>query len=212
MKVFVTGATGAIGRFAIPRLLADGHEVTGLARNGEKAAALVAAGARAAEVSLFDANALTAGITGHDAVANLATAIPPLGKAWRATAWAENNRIRTDGSTTVIDAALAAGVPRVLQESITFTYPDHGNRWIDEGLPIEPVATGHSTTVAEANAQRFADAGGTGVVLRFGAFYGPGSIQSDAILSAGRRHIGLVMGRPDGYLSSIHLADAAAAV
>ena len=212
MKVFVTGATGAIGRFVVPRLVAEGHEVTALARTTEKAEALVAAGASAAQVSLFDTDAMAAALAGHDAVANLATAIPPAGRAWRAASWAENDRIRTDGSRSVVDAALAAGVGRVLQESITFTYPDHGDGWIDETLPIEPVASGRSTVVAESSAQRFTDAGGIGVVLRFGAFYGPGSSHSDLIISAARRHVGLVMGRPEGYVSSIHLHDAAAAV
>ncbi len=211
MKVFVTGATGAVGRFVVPRLLAENHEITALARTNEKATVLTDAGASVAQVSMFDRVALTSAFAGHDVVVNLATAIPPASRAWRASSWAENRRIRTEGSTAVVDAALAAGVRQVVQESITFTYPDRGDRWIDEDVPIEPPPGTYSTAVAEANAQRFTDAGHAGLVLRFGAFYGPGSAQSDQILAAARRHVGLVMGRPGGYLSSIHLDDAAAA-
>ena len=210
MKVFVTGGTGAIGRLVVLRLVAR-HEVTALARTPEKATALAAAGARTAEVSLFDPEQLAAAFAGHDVVLNLATAIPPPNKALQAAAWTENNRIRTEGSTAVVDAALAAGVGQVVQESIIFPYPDSGDRWIDEEVPLDPVAALQSTVVAESNARRFTDAGRTGVVLRFGAFYGPGSSQSDQILDAARRHIGLAIGRPGGYISSIHVDDAAAA-
>lgn len=210
MKVFVTGATGAVGRFVVPRLAAR-HEVTALARTPEKATTLAAAGAKAAEVSIFDPEELAAAFAGHDVVLNLATAIPPPNKALQTPAWAENNRIRTEGSTAVVDAALAAGVGQVVQESIIFPYPDSGDRWIDEEVALDPVAALRSTVVAESNAQRFTDAGRDGVVLRFGAFYGPGSSQSDQILDAARRHIGLAIGRPSGYISSIHVDDAAAA-
>jgi nucleoside-diphosphate-sugar epimerase len=212
MKVFVTGATGAIGRFAVPALVRAGHDVTALARDDAKAARLARDGAVASMVSLFDATALAAAFAGHDAVANLATAIPPMTGAIRPGAWAMNNRIRTEGSTAVVDAALAAGVGRLVQESITFPYPDRGAEWIDESVPIAPSTLTKSVEVAEANAARFTAAGGTGVVLRFGLFYGPGSDHAEQFVKAARRRVGPVVGRPDAYQSSIHLADAASAV
>ena len=195
MKLFVTGATGAVGRFVVPLLVAQGHDVTALARTEDKAKVLQEAGATAARVSIFDPDELAATFAGHDVVLNLATAIPPMNRAWRASSWAENNRIRSEGSKAVVDAALAAGVEQVVQESITFIYPDHGDAWISEDLPVEPPPGVASVGLAEANAQRLTDAGGRGVVLRFGAFYGPGSSQSDQIIAAARRHIGLAVGR-----------------
>src|SRR2546421_141783 len=98
MRVFVTGGTGAIGRFVIPALVGAGHEVTALARDDAKAARLEREGAHVARVSLFDRDALTKAFAGHDAVANLATAIPPTKEAFKPTAWATNTRIRTEGS------------------------------------------------------------------------------------------------------------------
>jgi nucleoside-diphosphate-sugar epimerase len=65
---------------------------------------------------------------------------------------------------------------------------------------------------AEANAHRFWEAGGTGIVVRFGWFYGPGAAHSERLFALARRHLGLVLGPPDSYVSSIHVADAAAAV
>ena len=81
--MFVTGATGAIGRFVVPELVKAGHVVTALARTDEKATQLERQGARPARVSLFDAAALKDVFAGVDAVCNLATAIPPVAKGAR---------------------------------------------------------------------------------------------------------------------------------
>ena len=213
MKVFVTGATGAIGRFAVPELVAAGHEVIGLARSEEKAAQLAQQGASAAQVSMFDESALKEVFAGCDAVCNLATSIPPVAKAASMKNWAENDRIRREGSAAVVNAALLAGVGRVVQESITFTYPDRGSEWIDETTAIAPPPLGDSVPVAEENTARFTREGGAGVVLRFGLFYGPGSDHTVQFLRAARRHVAPVAGPPGGnYQSSIHLHDAGTAV
>jgi nucleoside-diphosphate-sugar epimerase len=91
-------------------------------------------------------------------------------------------------------------------------YRDQGARWVDENVPIDryPMAQGNIT--AETNAHRFSQSGGTGIVLRFGWFYGPGAAHSEQMLAQARHHIGFVLGPPNGYVSSIHVADAAAAV
>jgi nucleoside-diphosphate-sugar epimerase len=212
MKVFVTGGTGAIGRFAVPALHDAGHEVTALARSDEKAAWLERQGAHPVAVSLFDVDALTGAFAGHDAVVNLATAIPRAKDALKASAWEANTRIRTEGSTAVVDAALAAGVPRLVQESIGFTYVDGADTWQDESDPIDLPPGIDAVAVAEANAIRFTDAGRIGIVLRFGYFYGTGSAHTDVFIRLARRHVGPVAGRPQAYQSSIHLADAASAV
>ncbi|MBD0860523.1 NAD-dependent epimerase [Gordonia sp. zg691] len=112
----------------------------------------------------------------------------------------------------LVAAAVAAGVPRVLQESVAMVYVDSGHRWIDEKFPVEhyPIAAGNHA--AEASAHRFTGSGGAGVVLRFGMFYGAGAAHSEQLMALARRRIGFRAGRPDAYVSSIHLADAADAV
>jgi nucleoside-diphosphate-sugar epimerase len=212
MKVFVTGGTGAIGRFVVPVLHNAGHEVTALARRDEKAKWLEGQGARPVEISLFDVDALTGAFAGHDVIANLATAIPRTKDALKASAWEANTRIRTEGSTAVVDGALAADVPRLIQESISFTYADGGDRWLDEREPIDVPPGIDAVGVAEANANRFTDADRIGIVLRFGFFYGAGSAHTDEFIRLARHHIGPVAGRSHAYQSSIHLADAASAV
>lgn len=91
-------------------------------------------------------------------------------------------------------------------------YRDHGACWIDEDAPVDhyPAAVGNHG--AEANAHRFAAAGGTAVVLRLGLFYGPGARHSEQMFAQARRHVTPIFGPPQGFVSSIHVADAAAAV
>lgn len=212
MNIFVSGATGAIGRFAVPALLRAGHHVTGVARDDAKAKQLVGAGAQAVPVSIFERDALVEVIRGHEVVVNLATRIPPLKQMGDPAAWAENDRIRREASGILAGAADAAGATRFVQESITFTYPDRGEEWIDENVPPETPASLSSTTAAEAAAHRFTELGGVGVVLRFGALYGPGSEVTIASARLARRHIAMALGDPKGYISSVHMADAGAAV
>ncbi|HEX8804011.1 MAG TPA: NAD(P)H-binding protein, partial [Acidimicrobiales bacterium] len=212
MKVFVAGATGAIGRFAVPALRGAGHDVTAVARSDAKAQELREQGATAVTASIFDREALVPLVAGHDAVVQIATHIPPTRQAGRASAWAENDRIRRQASAALAGAAADAGVGRYVQESITFTYPDRGDAWIDEDVPVDPPEALSSVLDAEAAARRFTGAGGTGVVLRFGALYGPGSEQTAMIARLARRHVGMVMGRAGGYVSVLHLADAGTAV
>jgi nucleoside-diphosphate-sugar epimerase len=212
MRVFVTGGTGAIGGHTVPALVAAGHEVTALARNDTKASVLASQGATPVQVSLFDPGGLTKAFDGHDAVVNMATALPSPQRFILESAWTECQRIRAEGSATVLDAALAAVVPRLVQESVAMIYHDGGDHWINEESPVDhyPIASGNHA--AETSARRFAESGSDAVILRFGLFYGPGAAHSEQIMAMARHHIAFQAGRRDAYMSSIHLSDAANAV
>ena len=212
MHVFVTGGTGAIGRPAVVALIEAGHDVSALARTPDRAAWLEDRGARAVAVSLFDRPGLALAFAGPDAVVNLATAMPSTSRFVRPSAWAETQRIRTAGSATVVDAALDAGVERVVQESVVMLYPDRGAAWIDEDVPVDRYPLAEGNLAAEASARRFTAAGGQGVVLRLGWFHGPGAAHSEQLLALARRHLATMIGPPGGYVSSIHVADAGTAV
>ena len=212
MRVFLIGGTGAAGTPALAALVAAGHEVTALARSPEKADVVAASGASPVIASIYDSGELEVAFAGHDVVVNLATAIPPNTKFMSNKAWAINDRVRREGSTNIVDAAIAAGVGRVVQESVVMIYPDSDDRWIDESVAPDKFPLAQGNLAAEANAKRFTDAGGTGVVLRFGWFYGPGATHSEEAFALGRRHLYMQLGRPDTYVSSIHMHDAAQAV
>jgi nucleoside-diphosphate-sugar epimerase len=212
MRVFLTGGTGAIGGYAVRALLDAGHTVTALARTPAKAAVLSRQGAEPVTVSLFDAAALATRFTGQDAVINLATAMPPTARFMVRRAWRATERVRTEGSAAVVTAALRAGVPRLVQESVAMLYRDQGAAWVDEDAPVDHYPATAGNHAAEASARRFAAAGGVAVVLRLGLFYGPGAKHSEEMLTLARRHVGLVMGPAGSYLSSIHVADGGSAV
>lgn len=212
MRVFVTGGTGAIGVHTVPALVRAGHTVSALARTEAKAQALRGQGATPVLASLFDRGELAAAFAGHDAVVNLASALPSTTAFIRKSAWRECERVRTEGSAAVVAAARDMGISKVIQESVAMIYADGGAGWIDEDHPVDhyPISAGNHA--AEASARRFAETGGDATILRFGVFYGPHAAHSEQILDLARRHIGFVPGRADTYLSSIHVSDAADAV
>ena len=213
MKVFVAGGTGAIGTHAVREIVSAGHQVSVITRSDEKSALIRSLGASPISVSLFDRQGLKGILPGFDAVVNLATAIPPTSRFMQSRAWIENDRIRKEGSATLVDSALSSDVPRYIQESVSMLYRDAGNDWVDEGDATDrfPMAAGNHA--AEANALRFTQQGRIGVVLRFGWFYGPGATHSEEFLELARHYgICIMMGPPDGYVSSIHMEDAGAAV
>ena len=128
------------------------------------------------------------------------------------SAWRLNDRIRTEGVANLVEAALDCGIGTLVQESFALTYPDRGDRWIDEGAALEPADYNKTVLDAEKSLARFSRGGRTGVVLRFAAFYGPDAMQVRSYISGLRRGWAALPGGPDRYISSISHDDAAAAV
>lgn len=212
MKIFVAGATGVLGRRAVAQLIAAGHTVTGVARSPEKADLVRSLGATPATVDLFDAGALKEAVAGHDVVANLATHIPPFSKAALPGAWNENNRIRSEASRNLVDAALSADATRYIQEAIAFMYEDGGDGWIDEDQPLAVPALGKSQLDAERETARFTASGGVGIVLRFGQFYAPDAGHTISMINMAKKRVAPALGDPDGYAAVIQIDDAGSAV
>jgi nucleoside-diphosphate-sugar epimerase len=212
MKIFVTGATGVVGRRAIPLLLAQGHSVTALVRQTADPTT-VHANLTFVNVDLFNADGLKRALAGHDAVINLATHMPS--SPWKMlfrSSWRQNDRIRSEGSANIAAAAREGGAVRLVQESFAPTYPDRGDRWIDEETPLEPSDYNRTVLDAERSAAGFSGPGRSGVALRFAAFYGPDAMQMRSYIDGLRWGWAALPGNPDGYISSISHDDAASAV
>ena len=211
-RVLVTGSTGVLGRQVVPRLVEAGHSVTAVVRSEAKAAAARSGGATPVEVDLFDRRALRAALAGFDAVAHLATHIPTGPSALRRSGWRVNDSLRREASAMIAGAAVDAGVGRMIQESITFPYIDRGDEWIDEQCERQYYWGNDSVAAAEASAASVTAAGGVGVVLRFAMFMAPDSAHTESTVSAAKNGLFTIVGAIDGYMSFIHIDDAAAAV
>jgi 2-alkyl-3-oxoalkanoate reductase len=213
MKIFVTGASGVVGRRVVPMLLKAGHQVTVMAHDPEKRRALERQGAHGTEVTLFDRQGLTHVVAGHEAIVNLATHMPASAlRMMLPGAWTENDHIRRDGSANLVEAALASQVQRFVQESFAPVYPGRASAWIEEAVPLQPARYNRSLLDAEHSTERFNSAGRSGVVLRFAAFYGHDSRFLADIIALVRRGIAPMPGAPGAFISSISHDDAAAAV
>jgi nucleoside-diphosphate-sugar epimerase len=216
-RIFVTGATGEVGRRLVPELVRLGYHVTAVGRSDEKRAFLAKLGAtpvpspanRDGRISIPLA---AKAVAGHAAVINLATHMPPSSvKMMLPWEWRENDRIRRDDSAALVTAAIDAGVGRFIQESFAPVYADRGDDWIDETCPIEPVKYNRTVVDAERSAERFTAAGGIGVVTRFAGFYGPDQLLRDMV-NVVRKGWSPVPGPPQTFWSSCAHEDAASAV
>lgn len=211
-RILVTGATGVVGIRTVPLLVAAGHELTAVGRSPESLARLESLGARPVALNIFDRIAVERALAGYDTVINLATHIPPSTlRTMLPWEWRENDRIRREGSAALVDAAIAAGVRRFIQESFAPIYEDGGDRWIDESWPVRPVPYNRTVLDAERSAARFTEAGGTAIVLRFAYFYGPDAMLGD-ILTVVKKGWAPLPGRANAYWSSLAHEDAATAV
>jgi len=213
MKVFLAGATGVLGRPTVRALVDAGHEVRGTARGEQKSQLVRSLGAEPVAVDLFDPEALKTAAAGSEAVLHFATKIPPLMRMRSKGAWRENNRLRSEASRHLGDAAIATGASVYVYESITFLYGEHGDEWIseDSSLSIAWPAALNSTLDAEREVKRFTDAGGRGISLRYVAFYAPYAQSTLDTVRLARRRLLPVPGDGANFVSSIHVDDAAAA-
>ena len=220
MRVFVAGASGAIGRTLVPQLLAAGHEVTGMTRSEESAAALRSGGVSAAVADVFDAAAVRSAMeeARPEVVVHQLTALPSKFDIRKLKGMYEaTNRVRTEGTRNLIDAARAAGARRMVAQSIAFLYAPEGGAVKDEDgqvFDFAPEPFGPTVgAVLHLERQVTGADGLDGVVLRYGWFYGPGTFYAKDGSTADdvRKRRQPIVGKGDGVFSFIHVDDAAAA-
>jgi nucleoside-diphosphate-sugar epimerase len=180
MRVFLAGATGAIGRRLVPLLLRAGHDVTGTTRSAEKARELERAGVAAALLDVFDAQATRAAMRAAkpEAVIHQLTDLPREFDEARITAsYAGNARIRSQGTRNLIAAAVAASARRFIVQSIAFGYASGGEPH-PETDPLNPSDPERAVTIkgaADMEHQVLGARGLDAIILRYGFVYGPGT-------------------------------------
>jgi nucleoside-diphosphate-sugar epimerase len=219
MRVFVAGATGEIGTPLVPQLLNAGHAVTAMTRSVLRASQLEAIGANPIVCDVFDADAVGAAMAAAapDAVMHQLTSLPARLDWSRPDVFDAHNRVRTEGTRILLEAARAAGARRVVAQSIAFAYAPVGDRVKDEDAALftdAPPPLGGAVAAVMALEQRVTGTAGIdGLVLRYGMLYGPGtfydrrgSIAADVVAGRVPRIDGAT-----GLYSWLHVADAASA-
>jgi nucleoside-diphosphate-sugar epimerase len=218
MKVFVAGASGAIGQPLVRQLVAAGHEVTGTTRREERAEEIRAAGATAVVCDVFDAPALEAAVkeAAPEVVVNQLTSLPQDYNP-RSLDYEPTNRVREEGGGNLMRAALAAGARRYVTQSIAFLYAPEGD-WVkdEDARPFDdapmPFQTGVRAMLAHEH-EVLNTQGIEGLVLRYGQFYGPGTYydHDGSIGKQVSKRMLPVIGPGTGVASFLHVEDAAGA-
>jgi nucleoside-diphosphate-sugar epimerase len=180
MRVFLAGAAGAVGRRLAPQLLRAGHEVTGTTRSTEKAEELARIGVTPAVLDVFDTAKVAAAVSAAEpaVLIHQLTDLPhEFDEARIAAAYANNARIRMEGTRNLLAAARAAAVRRFIVQSIAFAYAP-GEEPHPETDPLNLADPARAVTVkgaADMERQVLAAPGLDAVVLRYGLLYGPGT-------------------------------------
>jgi nucleoside-diphosphate-sugar epimerase len=213
MRVFVAGASGAIGTRLVPQLIERGHEVIGTSRSPRNAERVRALGAQPIVLDLLDRDAVIEAVAAAepDAIVHQATALAAVKFSRNLDrTFAQTNRLRTEGTDALVAAARAADVRRFVAQSFaSFRYAREGGPVKTEDDPLDPTPV---STTRETNAamryldQAVLDAGG--IALRYGGFYGAAN---DGLLAPVRKRQFPIVGEGGGVSSFIHLDDAAAA-
>ncbi|HEX4238961.1 MAG TPA: NAD(P)-dependent oxidoreductase [Xanthobacteraceae bacterium] len=212
MRIFLAGASGAIGRRLTPLLLTAGHEVIGSTRSAETALKLNAAGIRGIVVDVFDAAALRDAVVKAqpEIVIHQLTDLPRVveDEAQLAASYPRNAHIRTEGTRNLIAAAQAASARRFIVQSVAFAYAP-GAEPHPETDPLNVLEGPRAVTVrAAADMERqVLSSGMEAIVLRYGFFYGPGTWHADPIrkpqlhidAAAQATLLALTRGRPGIY-------------
>ena len=220
MRVFVAGATGAVGRRLVPLLVSSGHEVVGLTRTPEKAEAVRALGAQVAVADGLDAQSIRSAVVSArpDIIVHEMTDLRGASDL-RAfdRSFAMSNRLRTEGVDHLLSAAREAGVKRVVAQSFCgWPYARTGGPVKSEDDPLDPDPPKEFRRTLDAIRSLEAAVVGAdhldGVVLRYGAFYGEGTGVFDGSMvgELRRRRVPLI-GKADGWWSFLHVEDAARA-
>ena len=219
MRVFVAGATGAIGRQLVPRLVSAGHEVYGMTRSESKQAMLSELGAVPVVADALDPDqvAEAVGRAKPEVIVHELTAIGPVDTRHMERAFAQTNRLRTEGTDYLLSAGHAVGVRRFVAQSNIAGYARTGAAVKREEDPYDPSPTPDMRANLSAIRhleEAVLDAEWTeGIVLRYGWFYGPGTSMApgEESFEMVRKRKFPVVGNGGAVWSFVHIADAAEA-
>ncbi|MBA2937336.1 NAD(P)-dependent oxidoreductase [Paenibacillus sp. CGMCC 1.16610] len=206
MKIFAAGATGAVGRILLPKLIHAGHEVIGITQSESKKAIIENMGAKALIADVFDRESIRSALdeSQPEVVIHQLTSLSNRN-------FSDNTRIRKEGTQNLVDAAISVGIKRIIAQSISWAY-EPGERPASEDEPLHVVAeeprksTIDGILALENEVSKIPQH----VILRYGMFYGPGTWYERNGFMAKLIHQRQVPAT-EGVTSFLHVEDAAEA-
>ncbi|MGB8647765.1 MAG: NAD(P)-dependent oxidoreductase [Anaerolineae bacterium] len=211
MRVFITGASGLLGRATIRQMRMRGHDVAGLVRDQDRARLVLELGATPVVADIFDREEMRRAVEGCDVVMHLATAIPKKARPQRAD-WLPNDRLRREGTQNLIEAARGNKLQAFILQSVAFVYGDRRGEWITEDESPRPDVTTRSAVDAETMVlAAYDDFGLPGVILRGATFYSAEAWHTRALVDALKKRMSPIIGNGEQYWHYIYVQDMASA-
>jgi len=214
MRMFISGATGVLGRRVVSRLSRSSHTVVGFSRSEANRQWLEEHGAEARSGDLFDQESVYELTAGCDAILHLATAIPTKSRSSLAD-WQTNDRLRRQGTQNLVNAAVRHKCQFYLQEGLALIYGEQNGQWVDEQTPLpqqQPAILQSAVDMERIIHQAAGQHDLPAIILRFGSFYSHDSAQTKGMLQMISKGLFPIVGDGTVYWNLINADDAADAV
>ncbi|HEY0637829.1 MAG TPA: NAD(P)-dependent oxidoreductase [Pseudonocardiaceae bacterium] len=213
MKVLLLGGTGVAGRATL-RWLRErgGHDVSAVVRDERGRRVVTELGARPVTGDQRDPRRLRDWLQDVDVAVDLRVRLPAASRAVLPGAWRDYVALRDTEAGRLADAVIDVGTPRLVHDTVTMVYADGGDAWLDEDSPVDARGFLAANLACEEHLARVTAAGGVGIALRFGQFYGPDDAMSRQAARAVRRGFWPLPGAPRAFSSAVHTDDVGSAV
>jgi 2-alkyl-3-oxoalkanoate reductase len=211
-RVFITGATGVLGKRVVKSLIERDIRVVALSRSAGNSSQLSQAGAEVVKGNLFNPEEMIEATKNCDAIFHLATHIPRKPIPNKMKDWKENDKIRTVGTKALLQAAVANNIKIFIQESVTILYGDRNGETVTSETPIAKEQIKWTKSAVEME-NMIRDEKRTGhIIIRFGSFYSEDSWNTTYLFDSIRKRRFPIIGKGDFYWNLISVDDAADAV
>lgn len=211
MRVFVTGATGVLGRRVIRNLIDQQFSVSALSRSAQNTEFLKREHVEIREGDLFNKREMVEATKNSDAILHLATSIPRKTLA-KLSDWQINDRIRVEGTANLVDAAIANNVKTFVCESVAMLYGQQHGKFVTTSTPLPDEQVEMARSAIQMEKMLVDRLPGKYIIFRFGSFYSDDDFFTNSIIDNVSKGRMPMLGDGNYYMNWIHLDDAASAV
>ena len=215
MRIFVTGATGVLGKRVVQKLQAEGHQLSGLCRSVDNFQTLEKIGVRPVWGNIYDPAEMRSATVGQEVVIHLASSIPVNYQKLSSSDWLHNDLLREKGTEALAQASAVNGVKLFIAPSVMLAYGDQNGKMVKETTPLSAKLPTDLQSVVkmEGLVQHYIRKSGLpAVILRLGIVYSEDSRHTLAMISQMQQQEATVIGKGENYWNLVHAGDAASAM